>query len=330
MGLWSDIIGGISNNLGGIGQLAGLAGGGVLAQQAYEKVGEAGQTAYDRSRTLAQQLQQQTQFRPFTVTTSLGGAQATPEGGFTTTLSPQQQALQNQLFSGAQGFYGQAATPLAQRQQQVYDALRAVQMPEEQRAMLDLEQRLASQGRLGLQTSQYGGSPESFALAKAQAEARNQASVAAIEQAMREQAQQAELGSLYQKMGYAPLDAMLSSYSQGLQGAQLAQQAQQAGAGLLGEAEMAGLSALLSSRLGQANLAGQLGTELIKGTLGGMFSQAAAPGGSTSAGNLFRDLLGLISGNSNNNNNADAQQSGSQFNINRQALYDAFGRALGL
>ena len=267
MSLWSDIFGGAA-------QVGGLFGGAALAKKAYEELGQAGQTGYERSGPLAQQLLEQTQFRPFTVTTGLGTLQATPEGGYTSTLSPQQQALQNQLRGGAQGFYGQATTPLAQRQQQVYNALRAVQMPEEQRARLDLEQRLAAQGRLGLQTAQYGGSPESFALSKAQAEARNQASVAAIEQAMKEQAQQAELGKLYQTMGYAPLDAQLSAYAQGLGGAGLAQAAQQAGAGLFGEAQFGGLNALLAGRIAQSGLAGELGTALLQGSTQGMMSGA--------------------------------------------------------
>lgn len=263
---WSDIFSGlfsgIGNNLGAIGQGAGLLGGGALVNEAYKNIGDVGQTALEKSNALAQQALNQTQFRPFTVTTGLGNLQATPEGGYGMTLSPEQQALQNQLFSGAQGFYSRGATqnmspaqqalqnqlassalsmygqaaqgmtpeqkalqdqlmagaqgfykqatvPLAQRQEQVYNALRAVQMPEEERARLDLEQRLAGQGRLGLQTAQYGGAPESFALAKAQAEARNQASVAAIEQAMREQAQQADLGQAYQTMGYRPSEQAL-------------------------------------------------------------------------------------------------------------------------
>jgi len=274
MSLLSNIFGFLGDNAGGLAQGAGLLGGGLLAKEAYEDLGQAGQTAYQRSGPLAQQLLGLTQFRPFTVTTGLGSLQATPEGGYTSTLSPQQQALQDQLMAGAQGFYGQATTPLAQRQQQVYDALRAVQSPEEERSRLALEQRLAAQGRLGLQTSEYGGSPESFALAKAQAEARNQASVAAIEQAMKEQAQQADLGRLYQTMGYAPLDAQLSAYAQGLGGAGLAQAAQQAGAGLFGEAQFGGLNALLAGRIAQADLAGQLGTALLQGSTEGMMSGA--------------------------------------------------------
>lgn len=290
-GFWSNLFSGISNNIGGIGQAAGLAGAGLLFNKAYETMGDVGQTALEKSNALAQQALGQTQFRPFTVTTGLGNLQATPEGGYGMTLSPEQRALQNQLFGGAKGFYGQATQPLQQRTQDVYNQLRAMQAPEEQRQQLALEERLMGQGRLGLNTAQYGGAPEQFALAKAQEEAKNQASFAAMEQAMREQMQAAELGKLYQTGGYLPLNALLSAYQPGLAGAQLASQMQQSGAGLFGEATMGGINALLASRLGQGTLAGNIGSALAQGTMGGMLSQMQE-GGTTSLGDWFRNLFG--------------------------------------
>ena len=257
MGIWSELFCSIGDNIGGIGQAAGLAGAGLLFNRAYEDMGNVGQTAQTASNALAQQALGQTQFRPFTVTTGLGNLQATPEGGYGMNLSAQQQALQNQLFGGAQGFYGQAMSPTLpaqqalqnqlfntatqqfgvagqtmspeqaalqrqltsgassmyaqalmpqqQRTQQVYNQLRAIQTPEEQRQQLALEERLAGQGRLGVQTAQYGGTPEQFALSKAQAEAQNQAAFAAMEQAQREQAQAAALAGQFQEAGYRPM-----------------------------------------------------------------------------------------------------------------------------
>lgn len=291
---WSDVFGGlfsgIGNNIGAIGQGAGLLGGGALVNEAYKNIGDVGQTALEKSNALAQQALNQTQFRPFTVTTGLGNLQATPEGGYGMTLSPEQQALQNQLFTGAQGFYGQATQPLQQRTQDVYNQLRAMQTPEEQRQQLALEERLLGQGRLGLNTAQFGGSPEQFALAKAQAEARNQASLAAMGQAMQEQAQAAELGRQFQTGGYLPMSSLISAYSPGLQGAQLASQMQQSGAGLFGEAAMGGINALLASRLAQGNLAGQLGQALLGGTMQGMLSQQQEQGASD-LGAFLADLF---------------------------------------
>lgn len=290
MSFWSDLFSGIGNNIGAIGQGLGLLGGGALINEAYQNIGDVGESALEKSNALAQQALTQTQFRPFTVTTGLGNLQATPEGGYNMNLSAQQQALQNQLFGGAQGFYGQATQPLQQRTQDVYNQLRALQTPEEQRQRLALEQRLLGQGRLGLNTAQYGGAPEQFALAKAQEEAKNQASFAAMDQAMREQMQAAELGKQFQAGGYLPMNALISAYSPGLQGAQLASQLQQGGAGLFGEATMGGINALLASRLGQGNLAGQLGQAFLGGTLQGMLSQQQEQGASD-LGAFLADLF---------------------------------------
>ena len=52
-------------------------------------------------------------------------------------------------------------------EQAAYDRLRAIRTPEEQRAQTALNQNLVAQGRQGLQTAQFGGSPEQFALSKA-------------------------------------------------------------------------------------------------------------------------------------------------------------------
>jgi hypothetical protein len=62
----------------------------------------------------------------------------------------------------------------------IYNQIRATQSPEEERQRLALENRLAAQGRLGVSTAAYGGTPEQLAMEKAQAEARNAASLQAI------------------------------------------------------------------------------------------------------------------------------------------------------
>ena len=56
---------------------------------------------------------EQTEFKPFTVTTATGGMMGVgPEGAIETTMtvSPQEVALQNQALGGAGEFFGQAAT----------------------------------------------------------------------------------------------------------------------------------------------------------------------------------------------------------------------------
>ena len=181
----------------------------------------------------------------------------------------------------------------AAREQEVYDRIRATQLGEEERQRLDLEERLASQGRLGVQTAMFGGTPEQLALAKAQESAQNQASLMAMQQAQQERMQQAalaeqvlglgsglfsgQLGMQQVKQGmglsdlaaaYIPQAQALNMFQQGLAAAELAQRGQLAGASMFGEAKMSGLDALLASGLGRANLIGAAGTGLLGGAIG--------------------------------------------------------------
>jgi len=91
-----------------------------------------------------------------------------------------------------------------------------MQTPEEERQRLALEERLQAQGRGGIQTAQYGGTPEQLAMAKAQAEAQNQAGMMAMQQAGSEQdrAYQQALGLAGQASQFAGMSSDLQSASQ--------------------------------------------------------------------------------------------------------------------
>ena len=125
----------VSSTLGGLG---GLLDAGVNAAAAYgvsqafdsaiEDVRGIGTTAQTDAELLGSQLATDTQFQPFTVTTGTGTTKTTDEGGFTTTLSPQAQALQTGGLTGAQNYLsgiGQdpMSTMLASQAQQAYQGL---------------------------------------------------------------------------------------------------------------------------------------------------------------------------------------------------------------
>ena len=149
---------------------------------------------------LAQTLSGMLEFQPYTVTSATGGQfgmTRDPDTGQMTyqlATSPEEQAMQQTLFGGASQLAQQAAAPYdpryeelaeqayggvsglltqaqqaamdagamdrAAREEQVYGQLRALQSPEEERQRLALEQRLAAQGRSGVRTAQFGGTPE--------------------------------------------------------------------------------------------------------------------------------------------------------------------------
>ena len=261
---WNDVLSGASGLLG---SLAGPAVGGASLMSAYNRLGDIGERAQQGAQQIAQQGLQQTQFQPFTVRSTTGGmfGYDPQTGAVDMSVSPQEQALQQSLFGGAQGFYNQAQMPTAAREQSVFDRIRAVQRPEEQRQQLMLEERLANQGRLGVRSNLFGGTPEQLAMSKAQTEAQNQAALMAMQQAQQEQLQQAQLGQSMLGASYMPQAQLLAAQQASQLFPQLQQRGQLSGAGLFGEASMGGLEALLGSGIGQANLMGQLGTSILGG-----------------------------------------------------------------
>ena len=155
-----------------------------------------------------------------------------------------------QAFGLGGQFMQQAGMSTADREAAIYERMRAAQRPGEERQRLEQEERLAAQGRLGVRTAQYGGTPEQLALAQAQEEAKSRAVLGAMGQAQAEQAQQAALGAQF-----AGLGTEFAGQAQGLNAAQQAQalQAMQAGQGLMGgsQALQAG-----QQQLGMGALAG--------------------------------------------------------------------------
>jgi len=269
----------------------GLGGAGLaLAEKGYSDLGDIGERAfsefsgtYDDAGNLvqpglAQELRGMLEFQPYNVTSATGGQfgmTRDPNTGQMTyqmATSPEEQAFQQQQLERAGMFFGQAATPVDQREQDVYQRMRTAMSPEEERQRLALEQRMAAQGRMGVQTAQFGGTPEQLALAKAQEEARNTAMLNAMQFAGQEQQRQAQLGSGMLASGYVPQAQLLSALQPGMTASERQRQSLSEQAGVYGQTYASGLQGLLSSALGQANIAGGVGGNIARAALGGLFS----------------------------------------------------------
>lgn len=273
-----------------LGDILGVGGGAGLVGLAYNRLGNIGDQAFDKASQISNQASNMAQFRPFGVTSSTGSASATADGSLSLNLSPQQQQLQQMLGQGASSMFGMAMQPNAGREQEVYDRIRAMQNPEEDRQRLSLEGRLFNQGRGGLRTSMFGGAPEQFALAQAQAEAQNQAALMAMQQGQSEQMQQANLGESFMRNQFAPQAALLNVLGQGTNVASLADVARRQQAELYGTGMFSGLNAQLGAGLGQANLAGQLGSGLLSGAFSGANALQGIQGGLGQAWDWLRSL----------------------------------------
>ena len=180
-----------------------------------------------------------------------------------------------------------------------------------------MNEQLAAQGRTGLRTAMFGGSPEQFAMEKARAEAMNQASLASIGQAQSQRAsdlatatgmfglgtqaaglpaafQQAQLGNLQASMGlqYMPENQLLASLTPALSLADLASVGQRQGAGYLAEAGATGLEANLAAQKTKAEGLAGLYSSLL-GAQGNVASSGAGAAGNTTSG-LLSSILGKL------------------------------------
>ena len=236
---------------------------------------------------LAEQARAGTEFKPYTVTSGLANIATTPEGGFGINLSPEQQALQAQLQGQAAGLFGQVGQDPAAQQAAIFEQIRATQRPEEERQRLALEERMLSQGRLGLGSSAYGGSsPELLAQETARQEAMSRASLGARTQALAEQQQALAGATGLLSSGYQPQREALNLLQTSAVPAGFADIGRREGTELMSQLQRAGLEGRLQSE----DLANQLRLSQQQALLGGLLGQQPTYAEQLQAGKLGIDL----------------------------------------
>lgn len=156
------------------------------------------------------------EFKPFTVASGTGNVAVDSAGGHQVNLSPEQQALMDQLRSGAGSMFASALAGPESREQGIYDKIRAMQAGEESESRFALENRALAQGRLGLSLNSHGGStPEMMALQRGIDERSNAASVNAIDLARQQQLQDYNIGTGMLSGQYSAENQMLQNLGRG-------------------------------------------------------------------------------------------------------------------
>jgi len=258
----------------GLGGLLGGAGSYYLGKENIAGAKQLGKDTQAGADLLAEQARAGTEFKPYTVTSGLGNVGTTAEGGFNINLSPEQEALQSQLMGQAAGLFGQVGQDPAAQQSAIYEQLRATQRPEEQRQRLATEERMLSQGRLGMQSSAYGGaSPELLAQETARQEAMGRANIGARQQALSEQQQALAGGQGLLNAGYSPQQQALAMLQGSSVPAGFADIGRRSGTEFSSQLGLGGLE----SRLGAEDLANRLQLQQGQGALDTIFGQQATP-----------------------------------------------------
>ncbi len=251
------------------GGFLGTAGNYYLSDENIKNQERFGAEAAAGASALAGRAREDIAFKPYTVTSNIGNVAGTAEGGFNINLSPEQQALQAQLQGQAGGLFGKVGQDPAAQQAAIYEQIRATQRPEEERNRLAMQENLFASGRGGVSTAQYGGSPEQFAMAKAQAEAQNTASLGARNQVLAEQEQALRGATGLLNASYQPGREALDMFGAATPAAGYADAARRGGVAIGSELELGGMEANLGAR----DLSNRLALQRDKSLIDSMFGQ---------------------------------------------------------
>ena len=287
-------------------QGAGAAAGGL----AYAGlISDRGQSYADQMGTLAGQLQKDSAFKGYGVKTGLGQSIVSSDGSINLGVGPDQAMLsQAQQMMGMNNPYQQyglqaagnaMGMDTAAREQQIYNRAMAMQQPmlDAQRAAGNAQEYAA--GRGGVMGSQFGGSGEDAAMARAQAQAQNQAAFQAMGQAQQEMMNQGQLASQFGNLGtqtgqlgmgmyqnsFLPMQHQMQALGLGNQTASMAQTGQLTGTGYGAQLGLGGIQTAVN--------ADKAASEMYGNIIAAMMNNANnSDGGSSWLGDIVGGLFG--------------------------------------
>jgi len=274
-----------------MGMLDGLIEGGAAYYAGKEGISDAeaaGQAGLGVGREIGTSAAGMAEFKPYTVTSNLvQSAATTPEGGLDLTLSPEEQARQNQYLGQSQSMFGGLSGDVAGGSQAIYEQMRAAQRPEEERQRMRMQEGLFASGRGGLQSGMYGGgNAETFGFEQARQEAMLNAQLAARQQFGQEQSQMLQRAQGLQQAGYNPQTQALNLFGAANAPASYADAARRQQASLYGTAALGGLESFMEGQK-QANELRQI---QMGGMLNAVTGQVNPITGERSSG-MFDDVI---------------------------------------
>ena len=266
-----------------------------LGKEGQEGALAAGQAALATGEQIGQTGAELAQFKPYTVTSNLvQSAATTPEGGLDLTLSPEEQARQNQYLGQSQGLFGGVGQDVAAGSQALYEQIRAAQRPEEERERMRMQEGLFASGRGGLQSGMYGGgNAETFGFEQARQEAMLNAQIAARTQFGAEQDRLLTQAQGLQTAGYNPQRQAIDLFGAAATPADIAGAGRRQGASVYGQSAIQGLEGMMQGE----QLANELRQQQIQAMLGGVTGSRDPETGEL-VGGLFGQALDFFGGNS--------------------------------
>jgi len=212
-------------------------------------------------------LNQESQFKGYGVTSNLGTSTVGANGSINLGVG------QNPMMGNSAGSYNDAGLQAmsnamqstAGREQDIYNRMMAMQNPALNRAQAAQQAREYAMGRGGIRGSQFGGTAEDAAMARARAEASNQASVAAMQQAQQEMMNQGALAQGFGQMAnqnyqtsFLPMQQQMALMQLGGNNADRAQTGQLTGLQYLAQMALGGSQVGVNAMKAASELEGNL------------------------------------------------------------------------
>jgi hypothetical protein len=236
---------------------------------------------------LGNQLADGSKFQGYGVSSGLGnttigtGPNGTPQVDLGVGQNQAYNGYANNYMNAANSFMNQSMVDPAARQQQLYEQNMAVQNPMLNQMQAQQQADEYAMGRGGIRGSQFGGTAEDAAMARARVQGSNQAYQMAQQQGLAEQAQQAGMANQYGQMGQSAYQTSFLPMQQQMQLLQLAgadadryQTGQLTGQGYLGQLNLGGIQAGVNSMKAASELEGNIYDSIfdnVGGLLTGIF-----------------------------------------------------------
>ena len=206
-------------------------------------------------------------FKGYGVTSNLGTTTINPNGSVN--LGVGQNSLMNnyatQAMANSQNMYNQAMQDPAARQQDIYNQIMAAQNPQLNAMQAQQQAREQAMGRGGVRGSQFGGTAEDAAMARARVQGSNEAALGARQSAVSELAQMGQLAGQMGEMGQMAYQNSFMPMQQQMQLLQLAgddadraQTGQLTGQGYLAQLGLGGAQVDVNAQKASSELKGNI------------------------------------------------------------------------
>ena len=262
--------------------LPGIIGAGVSAVAGLNDantLSDYGKTIKNELNTMGNDLNSQSGFKGYGVTSNLGNTTIGADGSVNLGVGQNQGMMNtsNAYMNAGQQMMNQSMQPTAGREQDIYDRTMAMQNPQLNRAQAAQQAREYAMGRGGVRGSQFGGTAEDAAMARARAEASNTAAFGAMQQAQQEQMQQANIGNMYNtaananyQTSFMPMQQQMALMQMGQHGADAAQTGQLTGLQYLAQLGLGGAQVDVNANKAASELKGNIYDSILDNA-GGLF-----------------------------------------------------------